>query len=180
MAFFYTLGRMFTYTALGLLFFFGASQFKIASALQGIGVIWLGIALLLIGIFMLDIIKLNIPGVGNLTEKFSNKKKGRKPTGMHFYWDCCSLWRSVPIAGCSISGGIDPHDDCLHIGTHIPPVFALATGLPVIIIAWLLAYSVSNIGTFYKKMNSFQEWFKRGGVAAVFMVVGAYYIIISL
>ncbi len=84
MAFFYTLGRMFTYTALGLLFFFGASQFKIASALQGIGVIWLGIALLLIGIFMLDIIKLNIPGVGNLTEKFSNKKREENLLGCIF------------------------------------------------------------------------------------------------
>lgn len=175
---FYTLGRMFTYTALGLLFFFGASQFKIASVLQGIGVIWLGIALLLIGIFMLDIIQLNIPGVGNLTEKFSNKK------GKKTYWDAFLLGLLFALAFCPYSGmlyfgGLIPMTIVSTSGLIYPPVFALGTGLPVIIIAWLLAYSVSNIGTFYKKMNSFQKWFKRG-VATVFMVVGAYYIIISL
>src|SRR5690554_5713452 len=78
---FYTLGRMFTYTALGMLFFFGASQFRIAGQLQVLGGIWLGVALLVIGIFMLDIIKLNMPGVEKLTEKFDNKK------GKKTYWD---------------------------------------------------------------------------------------------
>ena len=85
--FFYTLGRIFTYTALGVFFFFGANQFKIVAALQGIGGIWLGIALLVIGIFMFDIIQLNLPGVGKLTEKFR-----------------CSHLLFVPTVGCSISG----------------------------------------------------------------------------
>ena len=34
---FYTLGRMFTYTVLGLIFYFGASQFQIAKLLQNVG-----------------------------------------------------------------------------------------------------------------------------------------------
>ncbi|MDD2584763.1 MAG: sulfite exporter TauE/SafE family protein [Bacteroidales bacterium] len=45
---FYTLGRVFSYTALGLLFYFGASQFKVARLLQNIGGVWLSIALFLI------------------------------------------------------------------------------------------------------------------------------------
>lgn len=64
-------------------------------------------------------------------------------------------------------------------GLLLPPVFAIATGIPVIIIAWILAFSVSNIGKFYNRMNIFQKWFKRV-VAAVFMTVGAYYILINL
>lgn len=44
----YTAGRMFSYTALGLLFYFGASQFKVARALQGIGGVWLGVALVIV------------------------------------------------------------------------------------------------------------------------------------
>src|SRR5690554_3671518 len=47
---FYTLGRMFTYPAFGALFFFGASQLKIASLLQSFEGVWIGIALLVIGI----------------------------------------------------------------------------------------------------------------------------------
>ena len=64
-------------------------------------------------------------------------------------------------------------------GLLLPPVFAIATGLPVIIIAWLLAYSVSNVGKFYNKMNAFQKWFK-WVVAAIFIIVGIYYIITSI
>ena len=55
---FYTLGRMFTYTALGMIFYFGASQFRIAKLLQGVGGMWLGIALVVIGVLMLDVFRL--------------------------------------------------------------------------------------------------------------------------
>ncbi len=113
---FYTLGRMFTYTALGILFYFGASQFRIASALQGVGGIWLGIALLVIGIFMLDLIRLNLPGVGKMTERIE-RKKGKKnllgciSTGTLLRAGVLSLQRDA------LFRGIDPHDDCLCIGT---------------------------------------------------------------
>jgi len=39
-----------------------------------------------------------------------------------------------------------------------------------------LAYSVSNVGKFYNKMQSFEKWFRRI-VAAIFIIVGIYYII---
>lgn len=175
---FYTLGRMFTYSALGILFFFGASQFKIAGILQDIGGIWLGIALLVIGVFMLDIIPLNLPGVGRLTEKFSNKE------GKKTFWDAFLLGLLFALAFCPYSamlyfGGLIPMTITSASGLLLPPVFAIATGLPVIIVAWLLAYSVSNIGRFYNSMNSFQKWFIRI-VATLFIIVGAYYVIISL
>lgn len=175
---FYTLGRMFTYTALGVLFYFGASQFRIAGLLQGIGGLWLGIALLAIGILMLDVIQLNMPGMGKLTEKFSNKE------GKKTYWDAFLLGLLFALAFCPYSGmlyfgGLIPITIASASGLLLPPIFAIATGLPVIIIAWLLAYSVSNIGKFYNRMNSFQKWFKRV-VAALFIMVGVYYIMISL
>lgn len=72
---FYTLGRMFTYTALGLIFYFGASQFQIAKLLQGVGGMWLGIALVIIGVLMLDVIKLGGLSTGKLTEKLGRKKE---------------------------------------------------------------------------------------------------------
>lgn len=175
---FYTLGRMFTYTALGTLFFFGASQLKIASLLQSFGGVWIGIALLVIGLLMLDIIPLNLPGVGKITEKFSNKE------GKKTYWDAFLLGLLFALAFCPYSamlyfGGLIPMTIASPSGLLLPPIFAIATGLPVIIIAWLIAYSVSNIGKFYNSMNSFQKWFKRI-VAALFIIVGAYYIIISI
>lgn len=175
---FYTLGRMFTYTALGLIFYFGASQFQIAKLLQNVGGMWLGIALVIIGVLMLDVIKFNIPGINKITQKFGNKE-GRKT-----YWDAFLLGLLFALAFCPYSGvlyfgGLIPMTIASPSGLLLPPVFAIATGLPVIVIAWLLAYSVGNVGKFYNKMQTFQKWFKRI-IAAVFIIVGIYYIITNI
>lgn len=175
---FYTLGRIFTYTMLGLVFYFGASQFQIAKLLQNIGGMWLGIALVIIGILMLDVIKWNIPGIKGFGSKLE-QKEGKKS-----YWDAFLLGLLFALAFCPYSGilyfgGLIPITIASPSGLLLPPVFAIATGLPVIIIAWLLAYSVGNVGKFYNKMNAFQKWFKRI-VATIFILVGIYYIIISI
>lgn len=175
---FYTLGRMFTYTALGLIFYFGASQFQVAKLLQNVGGMWLGIALVIIGIFMLDIIKIKVPGMNKLTSKIENKE-GKKTYLDAFLLGLLFALAFCPYSGVLYFGGLIPMTIASPSGLLLPPVFAIATGLPVIIIAWLLAYSVSNVGKFYNKMNAFQKWFK-WVVAAIFIIVGIYYIITSI
>ncbi len=172
---FYTLGRMFSYTTLGLIFYFGASQFKIAKLLQGIGGIWLGVALVIAGILMFDIIKLNIPLFNKLKPKVNEEKqKGG-------YWNAFLMGVAFALAFCPFSGVIYfgvliPMTIIAPSGLLLPPVFSIATGLPVIIIAWILAYSMANIGKFYNSMQSFEKWLKRV-IAAIFIFVGGYYII---
>ena len=63
-------------------------------------------------------------------------------------------------------------------GYLLPIVFALATGLPVIVVAWILAYSIAGLGKFYNRIQVFQKWFNRV-VAVLFIVVGIYYAIIN-
>ena len=53
-------------------------------------------------------------------------------------------------------------------------VFALATALPVVAVAWMLAYSVAGLGRFYSRMQAFQKWLHRL-VALLFIAVGIYY-----
>jgi threonine/homoserine/homoserine lactone efflux protein len=60
-------------------------------------------------------------------------------------------------------------------GLYLPVIFALGTGIPVIIISWVLAYSVSGIGGVYNKIKIFELWFRRV-IAMVFIIVGLYYI----
>lgn len=175
---FYTLGRMFTYTALGLIFYFGASQFQIAKLLQNVGGMWLGIALVVIGVLMLDVIKWNIPGVSKITQRFGNKE-GRKTYLDAFLLGLLFALAFCPYSGVLYFGGLIPMTIASPSGLLLPPVFAIATGLPVIVIAWLLAYSVGNVGKFYNKMQTFQKWFKRI-IAAVFIIVGVYYIITNI
>jgi len=174
----YTLGRMFSYTALAGIVFFGASKFQVARFFQQIDGIWIGIALFVFGILMLDVIKLNIPFFSKITNTVSNKKIKRN------YLNVFLLGIVFALAFCPYSavlyfGGLIPLTLASSAGLLLPPVFAIATGLPVIMIAWLLAYSVSSIGNFYNRMKSFEKWFKRV-IATVFIIVGIYYIIINI
>jgi hypothetical protein len=64
-------------------------------------------------------------------------------------------------------------------GLHLPVVYAIATGIPVIIFAWLIAYTISGVGILYKRIKSFEYWFRKA-VAIVFIGIGIYYIITVL
>lgn len=100
------------------------------------------------------------------------------------YWNAFLMGVVFALAFCPYSGVLYfgiliPMTVASPSGLLLPPVFAVATGLPVIIIAWLLAYSISNVGKFYNSMKSFEKWFKRI-VAAIFILAGIYYIIINI
>jgi threonine/homoserine/homoserine lactone efflux protein len=62
-------------------------------------------------------------------------------------------------------------------GLYLPVVFAIATGIPVIIFAWLLAYTVSGVGKLYNRIKTFEFWFRRV-ISIAFIGVGIYYIVI--
>jgi len=169
----YTLGRTVSYTTLALILFFGADQFKISGVFQQYGEKIIGPLLLIIGIFMLGIIRLNFPAFNSITEQFSNRTKFN-------YWDVFLLGVLFALAFCPYSGvlyfGMLIPLTITSSGLHLPVVFAIATGIPVIIFAWLIAYTISGVGTLYKSIKSFEYWFRKL-VAVIFIGIGIYYII---
>jgi cytochrome c-type biogenesis protein len=170
---FYTLGRAVTYTLIPLIIFLGADQFKLSGFFQRYGEKIIGPLLLLIGIFMLDIIRINFPGYGRLSEKMEKRKSWRfidtALLGIVFALAFC------PYSGVLYFGMLVPLTLSSASGLYLPVIFAIATGIPVIIFAWLLAYTVSGIGGLYKKIKIFELWFRRV-IAVVFIIVGIYYI----
>lgn len=172
----YTFGRMFTYTALGLLFYLGASKFQIAKILQSLGGVWLGVALVVFGILMLDIIK--IPGIPGIN-KFLDRKKFKRGFINSFLLGVLFALAFCPYSGVIYFVVLIPMTIASPSGLILPPVFAIATGLPVITVSWLLAYSVTSLGNFYNSIKNFEKWFKRV-VASVFIITGLYYIIINV
>lgn len=172
---FYTLGRAISYTAIGVILFFGANTFQIGSFFQKYGERFLGPLLIIIGIFMLNIIPINISfGNGNWQQKLA----GGKNTGA--WWNALLLGILFALAFCPYSGVLYfgmliPITISSANGLWLPVVFAFATGLPVIIIAWLLAFSMAKLGNFYHKLKTFEFWFRKV-VAVIFILVGAYYI----
>lgn len=171
----YTLGRAISYTLLGLIFYFGASQFKVAGFFQDWGERALGPLLIIIGFFMLDIIKIKFPALSKLTSKLEEKSKSG-------FWGVLLLGIVFALAFCPYSGVLFfgmliPITISSASGLYLPFVFAIATGLPVILFAWFIAYAVSGVGNIYNKIKSFEFWFRRV-VAIVFIGVGIYYIVI--
>ena len=53
----------------------------------------------------------------------------------------------------------------------------LATGMPVVIAAWILAYGAAGVGIFYGRMQIIRKWLART-VGMLFIAVGIYYWII--
>ncbi|MFA6727697.1 MAG: aromatic aminobenezylarsenical efflux permease ArsG family transporter [Prevotella sp.] len=168
----YTLGRAFSYTALALLIYFGASKMNVSLLFQGWGEKLLGPILIIIGLLMLDIIKINFPSWNKLTESIGKKGKGS-------YWSTFLLGVVFALAFCPYSGVLYfamliPITISSASGLYLPVIFAFATGIPVIIFSWLLAYSVGFVGKLYNHIKVFELWFRRI-VAVLFILVGFYY-----
>lgn len=173
----YTLGRAVTYVGIALIIFFGASQMNISGWFQKWGEKLLGPVLILIGLFMLDLIKIRLPdGMGSLTGKLG--EKGRKS-----YLSTLLLGVLFAMAFCPYSGVLYfvmliPMTVASADGLYLPVIFAIATGIPVIIFAWLLAYTVGNVGKMYNRIRAFEIWFRRV-VAVLFIGAGVYYLIVT-
>lgn len=170
----YTLGRAISYTALGVILYFGASRFHVAGFFNTYGEKLLGPLLLLIGIFMLDIIRINFPGFGKLTDRFQNSK-GRSSWLSALLMGIVFALAFCPYSGVLYFGMLIPMTVASAQGLFLPPVFALATGLPVIIFAYLIAFTLSGVGNLYNNLRVFERWFRKV-VAVLFILVGLYYI----
>lgn len=172
----YTLGRMIIYVAIAsLIVWFGINIQFISLGLQKYGEKVLGPLLIVIGIVMLDFIKINLFKGNSRLEEFKEKlsRKGLLGSfllGMVFALAFCPF-SAVLFFGMLIPLAITAGD-----GIIIPSVFALATGLPVIIFSLILVYSVSNLGKIMNKVQTFEKWMRRI-VAGIFVIIGAYYTI---
>ncbi len=170
----YTLGRAVSYTGIGVILFFGASKFHVSRFFQMNGEKLLGPLLILVGILMFDFIKIKFPGLGKFGERM--EKREHKNNG----WNALLLGILFALAFCPYSGVLYfgmliPMTISSTSGLFLPVIFAIATGLPVIIVAYLLAFSISSLGGFYNNVKIFEKWFRRF-VAVAFVLVGLYYI----
>jgi cytochrome c-type biogenesis protein len=170
----YTLGRAISYFGIAFIMFLGADRLKFSGFFQQYGEKIIGPLLLIIGLFMLDVLKIKFPGLSGLTSGMERKKRWG-------YLDVILLGIVFALAFCPYSGVLYfgmliPMTISNASGLYLPVIFAIATGIPVIIIAWILAYAVSGLGSAYNKIKSFEIWFRRV-IAVLFIVVGIYYIV---
>lgn len=171
----YTLGRILSYTLLGAVLIVllreGSSMYQVQKIISKYGEMLIAPALILIGIYMLDIIKVNLPTLNIGGDKLNVSKRngiGALLLGVLFALAFC------PSSGIFFFGMLMPMAAAETGGYLLPMVFAIATGLPVIVVAWILAYSVAGMGKFYNRMQVFEKWFRKA-IAVIFILVGCYY-----
>ena len=171
----YTLGRILAYTLLGFVLILilneGSSMFGIQKTIGTWGERVLGPALLIIGLFMLFGDRLNLPQFG-----FKGNAEGLARKGG---WGALLIGILFALAFCPTSGVLYfgmliPLSATTTAGYLLPAVFAIATALPVLVVAWILAFSVQQMGCFYGRMRTVQRWMNLF-VGVLFIGIGIYY-----
>ncbi|RPI39634.1 MAG: sulfite exporter TauE/SafE family protein [Methanoregulaceae archaeon] len=178
--FVYTLGRMAAYIAVAsVIVLFGMNLQFISLTLQQYGERLLGPFLVLCGIFLLDIIPLErLPGgdrIAGFTATISRRLADKGYLGAFLLGVIFAL-SFCPFSAVLFFAMLIPLAIAAGDPVVLPAVFALATGLPVIVISFILAQGVGKCKGLIGKIGEAEVWIRRA-VAVVFIVVGLYYVV---
>lgn len=174
----YSLGRAFSYTTIGLILYFGASKFHIARFFNQNGEKYLGPLLIVLGLIMLNIIKLNFLGKSGFSNRLSEKFKNKGLLGSFLIGIVFAL-AFCPYSGALFFGMLIPLTISSADGLYLPIIFAFGTGIPVILFTYLLAFAATSVGVFYSRITKIEKAM-RYVAGVVFIATGLYYIAIFL
>jgi cytochrome c biogenesis protein CcdA len=170
---FYTLGRSLTYIILGILIVKTLVDVPIMSDfLQRYANKFLGIILILVGMVMLDLLKipLSFPSVSEDTAKklIEKGQVGSLLLGILFALAFC------PVSAALFFGGLIPIAIKAQSGIWLPLIYGIGTGLPVLLFAFLLAAGTGYINNLYYRITRI-EFYTKKVTGIIFIVVGIYY-----
>jgi cytochrome c biogenesis protein CcdA len=174
----YTVGRMLSYTSIAMAIYFGASTFQIGKVIQANGEKLIGPLLIIIGLIMLNVIKIPILLKGNLTNTLSEKFKDKGLLGSFLLGALFAL-AFCPYSGALFFGMLIPLMLSASNTLAIPLVFAAGTGLPVVIFAFVIAYSIQKLGVWFKAITQVER-VMRIIAGVTFLLTGLYYLNIYL
>ncbi len=172
----YSLGRAVSYSAIGLVLFFGANKFHLQRFFSQNGEKYLGPLLIIIGLILLNVIPLNFQSGGTLSSRLSDKFKDRGLLGA-FALGLLFALAFCPYSGALFFGMLVPMSISSPSGLYLPIVFAIGTGLPVIIFTYFLAFATEKVGLLYNRVKQI-ELVMRWVAGVVFVLAGIYYVAI--
>lgn len=176
--FLYTLGLAFTYTSIAMIIAMGASKFHVARFFQGNGEKFLGPVMILIGLIMLNVIKLNFLGKTNLKDKVGEKFKNRGLLGS-FLLGVLFAMAFCPYSGAMYFGMLVPMTIKSNMGILTPLLFAFGAGTLVLFFSFVIAFSYEKVGKYFNRITRFER-ITRYIAAFLFILTGTYYVLIYL
>jgi cytochrome c biogenesis protein CcdA len=169
----YTLGRMMTYTLTGALIVYSivageGFYFKIEPVMNKL----LGPVLIVVGMILLELISFSQKGTG-LSEK--NQKRigalgifGAFVLGVIFALSFC------PVSAALFLGTLIPVAIEHKSAFLLPAVYGVGTALPVVLFAFLLAFSARMVSKAYDKLQKTEIWIRKI-TGIIFILFGFYF-----
>jgi len=170
----YTIGRMLTYAVLGVVIITSlASVPATANFLQKYMNKILGPLLLMVGLFLLDIVKMSIPSFSisqhKQTALAESGIKGSFMLGVVFALSFC------PIAAALFFGSLIPLALKSSYGIVLPFFYGIGTGIPVVVFALGIAMGITSFSKWFRKATAL-ELYARKITGVIFIFVGIYFI----
>lgn len=174
----YTIGRMFSYALLGFIIISSLlSVPALANFLQKYSNKAFGPLLLITGLVLLDILKLNVPNF-SLSEKHQNRLAG-SGVGGAFLLGLLFALVFCPVSAALFFGGLIPLALTHKLGVVLPFVYGIGTGMPVLLFAVAIAFGITSLSRWFNRLTRL-ELYMRKITGVVFLIVGLYYIGIYL
>jgi cytochrome c-type biogenesis protein len=172
----YTVGRMFSYSLIGILIIvIGIEIPGVALFLQGTGEKILGPLLIVVGALMLFIDKLSFGKGSNMLTSMGNKIANLGMLG-GFLLGVIFALAFCPYSAVLYFGVLMPLALQSNEGIILPTIFALGTGIPVLLFGILLSLGVSRVSSWFNAITR-AEKIIRIVVAVIFIGAGIYYVV---
>ena len=169
----YTLGRMVTYLVLGILIVASVLSIpELAMFLQKNMNKFLGPLLIVVGMFLLELISLDI-----MRSDIGSRMQGR--VERFGIWGAALLGLLFALSFCPVSaalffGSLIPLAVDHQSSIVMPLLYGIGTALPVIAFAFVIAISTRLVAVLFDKLKFIEKW-ARLITGVVFIVVGIYY-----
>jgi cytochrome c-type biogenesis protein len=170
---FYTLGRALTYVLLAVLLISSLlSTPEVSMFLQEWMNKVIGPLLVIVGLVLLEIINLSMFKGSGISDSLKQKIEksgiwGAGLLGIIFALTFC------PVSAALFFGSLLPL--CISAGSRVffPALYGLGTALPVIVFAFIIAFSAQSVGKAFNSLTKIEIWARRitGGI---FVVAGIY------
>ncbi len=170
---FYTLGRTIAYLSIAALIVLSLLSIpEIARFLQNYFNLIVGPLLIIIGLFLLEIIKIGIGGFSKFAENLKNKAEkkgffGALILGFIFALSFC------PLSAGLYFGSLIPLSLSYNSAIIIPSIYGIGTALPVIVFAFIISYAAHYVSRAFNILTKI-EWWAQRITGIVFIIIGFY------
>jgi cytochrome c-type biogenesis protein len=174
----YTAGRMVVYAGLGVILVGSLlSAPKVSLFLQTSMNEILGPILIVVGMILIELIRINVPGFG------AGKRLGRwvdaLGPGGAFLLGAAFALSFCPVSAALFFGSLIPIAVASRSDLIVPCAYGAATGAPVLVLAALIAAGAKRIDPIFSRIVRYEAWMRRA-TGIVFILVGIYYCLVYI